>query len=100
MSLVTQTSSRPWLSPAARSRWALFGGLAALVILADQISKAWITANFKPVVSSIAPAGTDGGPTQVLGDWVRIAVSHNDGGIFGLLGSSAFLLGLVSLVVI
>jgi signal peptidase II len=99
MSLVTQVSSRSWLSPAARSRWALFGGLAALVIVADQISKAWIAANFRQA-SVHAAAGTAGGPTEVLGDWVRIAVSHNDGGIFGLLGSSAFLLGLVSLVVI
>ncbi len=100
MSLVTQTSTRPWLSPAARSRWALFGGLAALVIVADQISKAWVVANFKPVTAMLAQPGTDGAPTEVIGNWVRIAISHNDGGIFGLLGSSAFLLGLASIVVI
>ena len=90
MSLMSQTSSRPWLSPAARSRWALFGGLGALVVIADQLSKAWIVANFQ----------FGARPTEVLGNWVRITVSHNDGGIFGLLGSSAFLLGLASLVVI
>lgn len=80
-------------------RWALFGGLAAVVVVADQLSKAWIAANFQQA-SVHAPVGTLNGPTQVLGDWVRIAVSHNDGGIFGLLGSSAVVLGLVSLGVI
>ena len=36
----------------------------------------------------------------MLGDLVRVALSHNDGGIFGLLGASAGLLGLVSIAVI
>ena len=99
MSLVSQAAYRPWLSSAARPRWALFGLLAAVVAIADQLSKAWIVANFK-LANIQAPAGTLGGPTEVLGNWVRIAMSQNNGGIFGLAGSSAVLLGIVSLVVI
>lgn len=99
MSTMSVTASRPWLSPAARSRWALFGGLAAMIVIADQLTKLWVAANF-PETSVSIPAGTPGGPTQVLGDWVRIAVTHNNGGIFGLVGSSAVLLGLASLFVI
>lgn len=81
-----------------RVRWATFIGVAGAVVIADQISKAWVAANFEPT-SVHAPAGP-GGPTQVMGDLVRIAVTHNDGGIFGLAGSSAVVLGLASLVVI
>jgi signal peptidase II len=80
-------------------RWVLFFGLAAVVAISDQLTKAWVAANFQPASSHGVP-GAPGGPTQVVGDWVRIAVSHNDGGIFGLAGSSALLLGLASLVVI
>jgi signal peptidase II len=83
----------------ARGRWIGFFGIAIVVVVADQVSKAWIAANFSAASSSGAP-GTAAGPTRVIGDWVRIAVSHNDGGIFGLLGSSALVLGLASLVVI
>jgi signal peptidase II len=99
MSLVSQLSSRTWLAPAARPRWALFGLLALIVVIADQISKALITANFQ-LVTSASASPENGGPTEILGNWVRIGVSHNDGGIFGLAGSSAFVLGLISLLVI
>ena len=82
-----------------RGRWIAFFAIAAMVAVADQLTKAWVAANFSPASSSGVP-GSTGGPTRILGDWVRIAVSHNDGGIFGLLGSSALVLGLASLVVI
>jgi signal peptidase II len=82
-----------------RGRWMGFFSIAAVVAVADQLSKAWVAASFSPASSSGVP-GTPGGPTRVIGDWVRIAVSHNNGGIFGLLGSSALVLGLASLVVI
>jgi len=82
-----------------RGRWIAFFAIAAMVAVADQLTKAWVAANFSPASSSGVP-GSTGGPTRILGDWVRIAVSHNDGGIFGLLGSSALALGLASLVVI
>lgn len=80
-------------------RWGLFAGLASLVVLSDQLSKVWVDASFGLV------SGPQGGeapvaPTPVLGDVVRIAKVYNDGGIFGLLGESALLLGLASMVVI
>lgn len=99
MSAVVNSQSRPWLSGPTRTRWALFIGIAAVVTVADQLSKAWVAAAFQPASAHNMP-GTAGGPTQVVGDWVRIAVSHNSGGIFGLAGSSALLLGLASMIVI
>lgn len=100
MSAVPTISSSPTrLNRAARGRWALFAGLAGLVVALDQYSKAWVAGSFEQV-SPHAPATSSGGPTEVIGSLVRIAVSHNNGGIFGLAGSSAPLLGLASLVVI
>jgi len=89
--------------PAAASRvarlWLLFGAIAIVVVIVDQASKAWIQSSFA-LVASGAPSGSPGAPTPVLGDFVRIARSENDGGIFGLLGASAPLLGIASLGVI
>lgn len=99
MSLVSDIASQRWRATAARPRWLLFFGIAAAVVAADQLTKSWVAANFQPASVHALP-GTEGGPTQVLGDWVRIAASHNSGGIFGLAGSSALLLGLASLVVV
>jgi signal peptidase II len=79
--------------------WALFGSLAAAVVVADQLSKAWIDSTFA-LASPFAPAGSAGAPTPVLGDLVRIAKSYNDGGIFGLAGDSAPVLAVASLGVI
>lgn len=93
------TDERGIPATGTRGRWIGFFAIAAVVVIADQLSKAWVAANFSPASSSGVP-GSPGGPTRVIGDWVRIAVSHNDGGIFGLLGASAAVLGLASLVVI
>jgi len=79
--------------------WPVFGGLAALVLVADQLSKAWVDASFA-LVSPIAVAGSSGAPTPILGDLVRIAKSYNDGGIFGIAGESALLLAAASMGVI
>lgn len=79
--------------------WPVFGGLALLVLLLDQITKAWVDASFA-LASPFAEPGTAGGPTAVLGDLVRIAKSYNDGGIFGLAGDSAPILALASMGVI
>jgi signal peptidase II len=72
-----------------RPHWALFLGIAAAVIVLDQLVKSWISANF-----------TVGVPVQVIGDLVRITVSHNEGALFGLFQGSATGFGIVSLVVI
>lgn len=76
----------------ARRRWLLFGAAAGTVVVADQLSKTWVDAEF-----GLGPATA---PTPVLGDVVRIAKGYNDGGIFGLFGDSAMVLGLASLAVI
>lgn len=76
-------------SRVGRARWPIFLGLAALVIAADQASKAWL-------VSFLAP----GERVEVLGDLVRLVHSQNSGALFGLFKDQATLFGLVSLGVI
>ncbi|MBA2276066.1 MAG: signal peptidase II [Chloroflexi bacterium] len=86
-----ETAARPQ-ARRARRRWALFGLTAVSVVVADQISKRWVDAEF-----GLAGATA---PTPVVGDLVRIAKGYNDGGIFGLFGDSAAILGVASLAVI
>ncbi len=80
-------------------RWALFGVTAFVVAAADQLSKAWVDAGFA-LASTGPPAPGFAAPSPVIGDLVRIAKSYNDGGIFGLFGDSALVLGAASLAVI
>lgn len=82
-----------------RPHWALFGGLAVGVVLADQATKLWVDGAF-PLASIHGPVPGLAAPTQVLGDLVRIAKSYNDGGLFGLFDAGAPLLALASLGVI
>jgi signal peptidase II len=70
-----------------RRRWTIFFGLAALVVLADQLSKLWVVGAFPR-------------PTPIVGDLVRIVVTYNTGGIFGLFGNTAVPLALASVLVI
>lgn len=79
--------------------WPVFAGLAAIVLVADQLTKAWVDASFA-LASPFAMPGSAGAPTPVLGDLVRIAKTYNDGGIFGLAGDSAPILAVASLGVI
>jgi signal peptidase II len=88
---ITGRASLPW--------WGLFLGIGGVVVVLDQATKAWVTSTHPPA-SPFAPPGSPEAPVPVLGDLVRIAVTHNDGGIFGLFGASATLLGLASLGVI
>jgi len=76
-----------------------FGALAGGVVLADQVSKRWVDANFQLAYLSTPIPGL-AAPTPVIGDLVRIAKSYNDGGLFGLFGTAAPMLALASLVVI
>jgi signal peptidase II len=87
--------------PAAqrRRRWSLFLGLALAVVLLDQASKLWVDASFG-VASRAMPAGQPGGPTEVVGDLLRIAKTYNDGAIFGLFEAIAPLMAILSLLVI
>jgi signal peptidase II len=72
-----------------RPRWRLFAGLAAAILVADQLTKAWIIANVDPTR-----------PTLLLGDYVRLIVSHNNGALFGLFQGQAMLFALASFAVI
>lgn len=75
-----------------RRRWALFGGMATVVVLLDQLTKAWVDANFERAV--------DGGSTAFIGDLVRISKVYNDGAIFGVLDASASLMAILTVFVV
>jgi signal peptidase II len=66
--------------------WIAFFGIATAVIVADQLSKAWIIANF-----------TFGVPVDVIGEWLRILYVKNSGALFGLFRDQALLFGALSL---
>jgi signal peptidase II len=72
-----------------RPHWGLFAGLAAVILVADQLTKAWIIANVDPAR-----------PTLLVGEYLRLIVSHNNGALFGLFQGQAPLFALASLAVI
>jgi signal peptidase II len=80
-------------------RWAAFVGLAVIVVVGDQLTKAWVDSSFGLAWSDAPRPGLDA-PTPLIGDLVRIAKSYNNGGIFGLFGASAPILAVASLAVI
>lgn len=69
--------------------WRLFAALAAAVVAADQLTKAWLVGFLGP-----------GDSTPVVGDWLRLVFSQNRGGLFGLLQGQVVVFALLSLVVI
>jgi signal peptidase II len=71
-----------------RPLWLPFAGLAALVIAADQLAKAWL-------VSILAP----GESTAVVDDVLRLVHSENTGGLFGLLRGQAVPFAVLSTIV-
>ena len=72
-----------------RPIWPLFLGLAAAVVVVDQLTKAWLT-------STLAP----GELVEVVGDFIRLVHGQNNGALFGLFKDSALLFGIVSVGVI
>lgn len=98
MTAVTDSTGSTAQRPAFPA-WPIFGGLALLVLVLDQLTKAWVDASFA-LASPFATPGAVDGPTPILGDLVRIAKSYNDGGIFGIAGDSAPILAFASLGVI
>jgi signal peptidase II len=70
-------------------RWLLFAALAVAIIVVDQLTKAWIVANVDPAR-----------PTILVGDNLRLVVSHNTGALFGLFRDQAPLFALLSTGVI
>jgi signal peptidase II len=68
-------------------------------VLLDQISKTWVDSSFE-LASRAIPAGEPGGPTEIIGEYVRVAKTYNDGAIFGFLDASAMLMAALSVLVI
>ncbi len=72
-----------------RAAWPLFLGLAVAIVVADQLTKAWLTAFLAP-----------GASVAVLDDWLRLVFSQNRGGLFGFLQGQVLAFAALSLVVI
>jgi signal peptidase II len=72
-----------------RARWGVFIGVAATVIVLDQLTKAWLLANVSV-----------GEVVQVVGDLVRFVQSQNSGALFGLFRDQAILFALISIGVL
>ena len=83
------TATRAAPPTATRARWGVFLAIAVAVIIADQVSKAWLLANVAA-----------GQVMSVIGDLVRLVQSQNSGALFGLFRDQAILFALVSLGVI
>jgi len=75
-----------------RRRWALFLGTATVVVVLDQITKAWVDANFA--------RAAEGGSTPLIGDLVRVSKVYNDGAIFGFLDASAMIMAALTVLVV
>jgi signal peptidase II len=76
-------------APARRLRhWVVFFGLAAGVVVADQVSK-------QLVVGSVAP----GEAVDVIGEWLRIWYVANNGALFGMFRDQAILFAALSVAV-
>ena len=86
MAVTDETATR---NAGRRAHWAIFVGLAATVVVLDQLAKAWLVSNLVP-----------GQMVDVVGSYVRLVFSQNSGALFGFFRDSAALFGLVSLGVI
>ncbi len=93
-------SGRRTIAGTTWPRLALFTGLAAAVVISDQVSKAWVDRSFALSRASDIVAAPLAPPTPVLGDFVRIAKGYNNGAIFSLFGSSATFFAIASLAAI
>jgi signal peptidase II len=67
----------------------VFLGSAAVVLVADQLTKAWLT-------SFLAP----GEAVRVVGDVIRLVHGQNAGGLFGLFQGQALPFAVASIVVV
>jgi signal peptidase II len=72
-----------------RPHWLVFLGLAAIIVVLDQLSKAWIVANLDP-----------GEAMRIVGDLLRLIYTQNSGGLFGMFQENAAVFALVSTAVI
>jgi signal peptidase II len=77
------------MAAASRTHWLGFAGLALAILVVDQLVKAWIVSRYD--VGTVSP---------IVGDSVRIWLSHNTGALFGMFRDQAPLFALFSLAVI
>ena len=71
-----------------RARWGLFVPLVLAVVVLDQVTKSWVLANVP-----------QGGAIEVLGPYVRLVLTNNTGGLFGLFAGNAPVFAVVSIAV-
>ena len=71
------------------AHWLLFFATAGLVVILDQLTKAWLVANVSP-----------GDVVTVVGEYLRLVLHQNSGALFGLFRDNALLFGIVSLGVV
>jgi len=81
------TPVKAWRGPSA-GRWLLFFAIAILVVVLDQASKAWLTAQLDP-----------GQRMVVLEGWLNFVHGQNSGILFGMLPQSAPAFAIVSIAV-
>ena len=74
---------------AGRPLWLQFVGLAAAIVVTDQVTKAWIT-------DALAPDGV----IRIVGDNLRLVYTENNGALFGLFQGQALPFAILSLAVI
>jgi len=72
-----------------RPRWGLFLAIGLAIVVADQATKALVTATLRP-----------GESRAIVDDLLRIVFSQNSGALFGLFKDNAAMFGVVSLAVI
>lgn len=84
------TEAEP-LAPAASSapRWRVFASIAIVVVVIDQLTKAWLVSILDP-----------GQSMAIVGDWLRLVHGQNSGALFGLFRDSAAGFAIVSIAVI
>jgi signal peptidase II len=71
------------------AHWSVFLGIAGVVVVLDQLSKAWLVENV-----------AQGEIREVLGDSIRLVYHQNSGALFGLFRDQAILFGVISIGVI
>ncbi len=76
-------------APREKPSWPIFLGLAGTILVLDQVTKSWLVSFLQP-----------GQSVAVVGDYVRLVHSQNNGGLFGLFRGQALIFGLVSMVVV
>jgi signal peptidase II len=88
--LTSVTASARSALTRGRARWPIFLGLAAVVFVFDQLTKAWLVWRLP----------TPGERLDVVGDYVRLVHSQNSGALFGLFRDQAIIFALISVGVV